>query len=334
LDIIKEKNTLKTLNLFYEEPDPDRWFKYDHYARKIIRRVVRGKPVPGGQFMVYHNLVKGLTKLGVPYRLNDYKYIDKHPDEIACIIGKDPVLFEKKWKSPIVFGSSFGINPVTNPEILKEFPIKKLIVPGPWLKEMFAPYGSENVEIWPVGIDTELWHQVDRSKRYDFLIYNKIRWDHQRMNEELVEPLKQLLKIHHLTFTEITYGHYKPSELKAKLAECHYAIFLCEHETQGIAYQQILSSGIPVLAWDRGGYWQDPYWFPNRIKFQPVSSVPYWDDYCGVKFSSISNFEHSLTKFLDLAGSGFFKPRDYILQNLTLEKCAAAYVKIISSIQT
>jgi len=325
---------IRPLNIFYEEPDPDRWFKYDRYPRKIIRRIFRGKPVHGGQFMVYYNLVKGLTKSGIPYRLNDYKYISKHPDEIACIIGKDQVLYEKKWECPVFFGPAFGINPVANPEILKEFPIKKLIVPGSWLKEMFLPYGAENVEVWPVGIDTDQWKPADKSKKIDFLIYNKIRWDHEKMNEQLIDPLKQLLKKHQLTFTEITYGNYKPPQLKARLAECRYALFLCEHETQGIAYQQMLSSGIAVLAWDRGGYWQDPNWFPEKIKFQPVSSVPYWDDYCGVKFSSINDFELNLIKFLDLANADFFKPRDYILQNLTLEKSAAAYLKIISSIQT
>ena len=34
-------------------------------------------------------------------------------------------------------------------------------------------------------------------------------------------------------------------------------VFLCEHENQDIAYQQALACGVPILAWDRGGYWQD-----------------------------------------------------------------------------
>ena len=42
-------------------------------------------------------------------------------------------------------------------------------------------------------------------------------------------------------------------------------IFLCEHETQGIAYQQALSRNVPILAWDRGGDWQDPTYYPERV---------------------------------------------------------------------
>jgi len=283
--------------------------------------------------MVYHNLVKGLKMAGIPYRLNDFKYIKQNNDEIACIIGKDHVLYENNWKSPIVFGPSFGINPVADPDILKQYPIKKLIVPGPWLKEMFSGYGAENVESWPVGIDTDKWAPGDYEKSCDFLIYNKIMWDHKKMNDQLVEPLKQHLKKNNLTYTEIKYGFYKPDELKNKLSACRYAIFLCEHETQGIAYQQILSSGLPILAWDRGGYWQDPNWYPEKIKFQPVSSVPYWDEYCGEKFSSIADFAIKLSKFMDLNSAGFFQPRAYILKNLTLEKCANDYFDIISSIK-
>ena len=75
-------------------------------------------------------------------------------------------------------------------------------------------------------------------------------------------------------------------------------IFLCEHETQGIAYQQALSCGVPILAWDRGGFWQDPEFYPHRVKFAPVSSVPYWDDRCGIKFASIEEFDDACAAVL------------------------------------
>jgi hypothetical protein len=325
---------IKPLNIFYQEPDPDRWIKYDHFPRKIIRSVLRGKPRYGGQFFVYYNLVKGLAKAGIPYRVNNFKYVNKHNNEIACVIGKDQVLYERNWKNPVVFGPSFGINPVADPDILKQYPIKKLIVPCLWLKDMFAQYGSENIEVWPVGIDTDAWMPGNTTKKYDFLIYNKIRWDHKKMDEQLIEPIKQHLTKNNLTYTEIKYGHYKPDDLKNKLSVCRYAIFLCEHETQGIAYQQMLSSGVPLLAWDRGGYWQDPNWYPDKINFQPVSSVPYWDEYCGVKFISYNDFGINLSKFMDLASANFFKPRDYILKNLTLEKSAVNYFNIIHSLES
>ena len=108
----------KPLNIFYEEPDPDRWVKYDRYPRRIIRRIFRGKPKKSGQFLVFYNLIQGLKKLNIPYRINDYRHIVKNPKEVACIIGRDGVLDKIEWKNPIAFGSAFGINPVSHPDIL------------------------------------------------------------------------------------------------------------------------------------------------------------------------------------------------------------------------
>ena len=34
------------LNLFYEEPEPDRWFPFDRYPRRVIRTIVRGASEP------------------------------------------------------------------------------------------------------------------------------------------------------------------------------------------------------------------------------------------------------------------------------------------------
>jgi glycosyltransferase involved in cell wall biosynthesis len=321
------------LNIFYQEPDPDRWFKYDRYLRKIIRRIFRGKPRPGGQMMVAINLMKGLDKLGVPYRFNDYKYARKHPNEIIGVIGKPHLIFEKRFKNPILFGASVFSHPIDKPKLLEEFPnIKKILVPGPWIKNKFDEYyGGKNIIAWPVGIDTHTWNkQIKKAYKTDFLIYDKVRWDHDEFEKELINPIIDTLKAHNLTYDIIRYGSYNPNQLKEKVANCKAVIFLCEHETQGIAYQQILATNTPILAWDRGGFWQDPSYYPHKVKFQPVSSVPYWDSNCGEKFKKIEKFENTLKQFLIQFEN--YQPEKYILQNLSLEKCAQAYTDIYNSI--
>ncbi len=102
---------------------------------------------------------------------------------------------------------------------------------------------------------------------------NKIRWEHTGFQAALIDPILETLKSKGLLFEIIRYGEYRPEEYQAKLSRCKAMIFLCEHETQGLAYQQALSCNVPVLAWDRGdGYWQkDPAYYPEKVKFQPVS---------------------------------------------------------------
>jgi glycosyltransferase involved in cell wall biosynthesis len=285
--------------------------------------------------MVALNLMKGLDSLHIPYRFNDYKYINQHPDETACIIGKPHLLFKKKWKNPVVFGAGIFSHPSDEPDLLARCPtIKRILVPGPWMVKMFRPFYGDMVSAWPTGIDTERWSPDGElnDKPFDFLIYDKIRWERGKYVPGLLQPILDILSKHQLKYTVLKYGTYAPADLKSALSQSKAAIFLCEHETQGLAYQQILATDTPILAWDRGRYWQDPSYYP-RIQFGPVSSVPYWSDGCGLKFASIQDFEMKLNEFLKLYQTGVFKPREYILENLTLEKCAANYVNIVQSTQ-
>jgi hypothetical protein len=295
--------------------------------------MVRGRPRIGGQRRVFLNLCAGLDRIGVRYRINNYRYARQHPDELACIIGKPGVLNKAKWTNPILFGASGYSEPVTDPHLLERLPVRRVLVPGPWVETMCRPVWGQAVKAWAVGVDTEFWKPGDQAaKRYDVLLYDKIRWDHSRYDSDLIDPIRHHLRSRGHTFRELRYGDYREEDLCASLSECRVMIFLCEHETQGIAYQQALSCGVPILAWDRGGPWQDPAFYPHKIVFEPVSSVPYWDDRCGMRFSTPSEFEAAWDRFWADFSAGRFDPRSYILEHLTLEKCASEYVRTVEDL--
>lgn len=327
---------MNKLNIFYLEPDPDRWIKYDRYIRKLIRRVVRGKHKPGGIMMFTLQLLQGLDKIKLPYRFNNYKYARQHPDELVCINGKPHVLFDIEWKNPVLFGPGIYSHPLECPDLFQKYPnVKKIIVSCDWMKQMFVPYyGEKNIIVWPVGIDTEKWNVQLKAKEQpvDFLIYDKIRWEREYYENELLSPIINTLKNRDISYDVIKYGSYTHNVLINKLSKCKAVIFLCEHETQGLAYQQILATNTPILAWDRGGFWQDPQYYPDRVKFGPVSSVPYWDGRCGLKFRNATEFTAQLPEFLNKQENGEFSPRNYILENLTLERAATMFAAIANSI--
>jgi glycosyltransferase involved in cell wall biosynthesis len=223
---------------------------------------------------------------------------------------------------------------------------------------MFEPYYGDAVVAWPAGIDTERWRPILKSgnakklkaemadassglrspvsdlRPVDFLLYDKVRWEHERYEGELIQPIRNEIRNRGLSFQEIRYGFYEEEEFERQLRQCKAMIFLCEHETQGIAYQQALACGVPILAWDRGGFWQDPEFYPHKVKFEPVTSVPYWDERCGIRFGDISQFSARLDDFWRKAQAGTFRPRDYILENLTLEKCAKDYLRLARGCMT
>ena len=322
------------LNIFYEEPNEDRWLPYDRYPRQFVRRLVRGKPSPGGQTRAFLNLVAGLDEIGVPYRVNDYRHARRNPEEVACIVGKPFVLDKMEWRNPILFGASVFSHPFDDPTLFERRPVRKVLVPGPWMKAMCEPYWGERVDAWPVGIDTALWQpDTGLGKTCDVLLYDKVLWDRPRQEVALIEPIRNALRAAGITCTELRYGAYREDEYQAALRKCRGMIFLCEHETQGIAYQQALASGVPILAWDQGGPWRDPSYYPERVVFGPVTSVPYWDDRCGERFAGIAAFPAMLQRFMDRVHARAYRPRDYILENLTLAQCARRYMEHVVQVQ-
>jgi hypothetical protein len=295
--------------------------------------MLHGKPQIGGHRRVFLNLCAGLDRIGVRYRVNDYRWAHENPTDVAGIIGKSHLLDAYEWRNPILFGTAVFSHPIDDLNLFERLPVHKILVPGRWMKEMWQSHWDETVAAWPVGIDTERWRPLPAAQKpVDVLLYDKVRWEHDHYQRVLIEPIRQVLRDAGRSFREIRYGFYREEQFQIELADCRAMIFLCEHETQGIAYQQALACGVPILAWDRGGYWQDPAYFPDRVKFAPVSSVPYWDERCGATFAGFDEFADAWGRFWADACSGRFAPRDYILETLTLDKAAARYVEHAASI--
>lgn len=320
------------LNLFYAEPDPDRWFPGDRFPRRAVRRLLRGPRRPGGQTRVYLNLRDGLDRIGVPYRVNDYRYAERHPEELACIIGKPFVLDIRRWRNPILFGAATFSHPIDDPDLLTRLPVKRVLVPGPWMEAMCKPYWGDAVQAWPVGIDTTNWAPTPGPRDIDVLLYDKVLWQRGERERTVVAPVLAELQRRGLRVHVIRYGDYREEEYRAVLARSRSMVYLCEHETQGIAYQQALACDVPMLAWDAGGPWQDPSYFPHRVTFGPVSSVPYFDERCGMRFAHVDAFPDALDAFQAQVDAQAFAPRDYILEHLTLERCAERYVRIADEV--
>ena len=101
-------------------------------------------------------------------------------------------------------------------------------------------------------------------------------------------------------------------------------IFLCEHETQGLAYQEAMASGMPILAWDRG-FWADPLWKRFHATAPPASSVPFFSPACGEKFQGIDDFPAVLATFIQRRSS--YRPRLFVADRLAMTNSAKTYAR-------
>jgi len=317
---------------FIKPPEKDRWIKGDKYARSIIRRLLRGKQRPGGVEKVFINLCKGFDKIGVPYIVNLPFEQLKADDKVAVLGAGKHCLEGYNQSNKIVAGIGLMTHPSEWPDLCDEYPIVKYLQHSEWAANVYKPYfGDEKCGIWPVGIDTEQWKPNTTNKKIDVLIYNKIRWDKEHLNTELKNPIIEYLKNNSLNFKEIVYGSYSEEEYKTLLNQSKSMIFLCEHESQGIACCEALSMDVPILAWDNG-FCLDPNRFIWGQPIMPSTSVPIFNEFCGETFENIEKFEGIADLFFNKVKEKVYSPRKFILNNITLEKSASQFLTFLNEI--
>ncbi len=276
---------------------------------------------------VFLNLMSGLDRIGAPYRVNDYRHMRANQEELACLIGKPHVLASIPSKVPLLFGPSIYNHPIDDEHLPARHVIRQVLVPSSWVQKMFSKVWPGLVTVWPVGVDVERWAPGPSARRdIDVLIYDKIFRDRDKFEHSILGPMLEELRRRGLTVAQLRYGSYFERQLLALTRRARSMIYLSRHETQGIALQQTLASGVPVFAFDPGGDWQTREYLERGVRFGPVTSVPYWDDRCGIRFTSTDDLPSAFERFWQGVEKGDFAPRDMILERkLTLEDCALAY---------
>ena len=319
------------LNLFFEEIDPDRWIPFDRYPRRVVRFLVRGPARAHGARRVFLNLTAGLDRIGAPYRINDFGYLKSHQEDLVCLLGQPHLLHRFEHHTPMMFGTALYNHPVDDEHLPRRHMLRQVLVPSDWVKRMFSKAWPDIVSVWPVGIDTDRWAPSigDSRKTVDVLVYEKLFRERERFQAELVEPMMADLRRRGRSVHYLRYGSYRERELMALSQTARSMIYLSPHETQGIALEQVLSANVPVMAWDPGGDWQSLEYLLRGVRYGPVTTVPYWDERCGEKFSSAADFGDAFSRFWRGVETGSFAPRQMILdKGLTLEAAAQAYTAL------
>ena len=312
-------------------PERDRWLPGDRLVRPALRRLLRGTPRPGGLDKVLINLRLGLDRLRQSYEIN-LPLKKLRPDDRVTVLGRGRHCLDGYDRpNRIVAGIGLMTHPSEWPTLCEDFPVVRYLQHSAWCDAVYRPYFGSLCAIWPVGIDTDRWQpSAPEEKSADFLIYDKIHWDRATREQTLIAPILGTLRARGLSYELIRYGSYAPGAFRAALRRCRAMIFLSAHESQGIACQETLSSGVPVLAWDPG-FVEDPDRFRWGQPEIPATSVPYFDVRCGLRFRDASEFPTRLDAFLDHLRAGTFAPRHYILENLTLEKSARHFLSIMDA---
>ena len=315
--------------LYYRQPpERDRWVWGDRWVRPLARRIIRGKPRLGGMDKVFQNLCLGLDHLGVEYFAN-LPFKELKSDDRVGVLGRGRYSLQGYDKpNPVVAGIGLMTHPNEWPTLCQDYPVKRYLQHSAWANDVYRPYFGDRCGIWPVGIDTDTWlpnADGNNKKDIDLLIYDKVMWNRKVVKPPLSAVITDFASRENLVVESVVYGNYTERKYRSLLGRSRGMIFLCEHESQGLAYQECLSSGVPVLAWDQGQCLD-----PNRFAWgQPniaATSVPYFDDRCGERFQGLRDLDEKLSMFMGTINASEYSPRDFIMENLTLRRCAAQFL--------
>lgn len=303
---------------------------YESYANEFRRlaryswRYFLGKQLRTGFYTQFLNLVDSLKKAGCDVRINNYNLAEKYPEYPIGVAGYPSALNHIPEGHPVIFGpGDFGMPDKFN-QISKDYPKAYLICFCDWIFKIYEHSNSGRIKNWFAGINTDMWLPEKLSpKPIDCLIYDKIRWERDSLIPNFYNQFLRHLDKNGLTHTTLRYGNHTITHYKECLKKAKSLIFLCEHETQGLAYQEAMSMNIPIFAWDEG-ILRDKQLSEYAPRDLIVTSVPYFSDRCGVRFRR-ENYIEDFDKFWENLAT--YEPRQYVIENLSLQKSAELYLK-------
>jgi hypothetical protein len=320
--------------LFFEDFERDTLFSGDRRIKRALRKLVhstrRGQRV-SGLGVAFERLVAALTQAGCDVVVNDGALARRNPDYPVGLAGYPGVIDYWDLPNPQMIGHGPYDHPSVDPGLMNDPRRRMYLAASPWVAEMFEPgYPGKN-EVWFAGVDLEEWPDYSRhEKTIDFVLYDKIRWNETDVRASIRNPVEAALRARGLRYEVLVYRGHDQATYRSMLAKSRGLIFLCEHENQGLAYQEAMATGTPVFAWDPGA-WHDPNRFGYGVDHVPASSVPYFaDGVTGERFRDSSDLCRVLDEFVSRWDT--YTPRVWVEEHLSFAASARRYLELYTSL--
>jgi len=241
----------------------------------------------------------------------------------------------KKYKDcKFIFGPHLSVLPnnVEATEMIKG--VNSIYIqPSQWVVDAWKTYrvadnlvcNNLNIETLPFGVDTEKFknsNDIARTNKTDVFLYIKSRHNYD------TTVITRFLQKRNINFKIFSYRQkYSEDDYIEYLKHSKYGIWLGIHESQGFALEEALSCDVPLFVWSVVSMNQEAdYTYPNI----PATTIPYWDQRCGEYFHSETELEEKFDLFLSRLDT--YKPREYVVENLSFEVCEKKMMNIIKKL--
>ena len=262
-----------------------------------------------------------LSYLNFEYKWGNYYDIS---DYDLIFLPDNPIDTSKFPLKKFIFGNHFSVFP-TN-KIIHINNIHKnsvYIQPSEWASQVWRDMKAETfipIKTLPFAVNVDKFKPIDSVKDKVFIYFKA------RKLEEL-NILTTFLNKKNIQYEIFDYRKkYNEKDYIECLQKSKYGIWLGRHESQGFALQEALSMNVPLLVWDvKSMNQEEGYNYPDIFG----TVIPYFNEKCGEYFYNANKFEETYNEFINKLNT--YKPREYVLENLSAKKCGENLKKLISS---
>jgi len=310
-----------------------------------------------GPKKVVDNVIKGLNQLGIPYVLNKdlfeapYTWIHDDPQALIELLrqAENPKIFERLKKNSYFFGPNIfkgpeellkyfftqpqpGTGMSTRVSAIKGLALGTYTAPSDWTKAWWIAHGYDMpLVVWPAGVDTDFFAPTTASSTPETLSQSEsLTQDSNRPYALLytkgraqtdIDAIISFLNKNEIPFKHFAYGSYIEKDFKNAITEARFGIVVTSSESQGLAIEEMLSMNLPLVVFDIA-QWNQTAWDQLDLHGFPATSVPYWDERCGLRSTDLAICKNQIvqmnTEYMH------YEPRVFILEELNLAKQAKA----------
>jgi len=262
------------------------------------------------------------------YYCKKYFILTSNIEEADIVLSaKTYIQIENYPNKKFIFGPHFSVFPnnIVN-KLNNTYKNAIYIQPSLWAKEVWDnefKFNTLPLYSIPFGVNTEKFKPNTNIEKKNVFVYFKNR------NPNDLENIKLFLNSKNINYKIFSYQErYSEEDYLSYIQSCVFGLWVGCHESQGFALQEALSCNIPLLVWNVK-YMKDEYTsgsLYSDVK-TTASSIPYWDKTCGEYFYNINDLDSVFNLFISKLN--FYNPREFILNNLSYEKCSEKWNNLI-----
>ena len=261
------------------------------------------------------------------YVIHNFDFNNINLNDFDCVYSPSiPIDVSLYPNTKFIFGPHFSVFPNLHQMNIINKSNSIYIQPSKWAAEVWInDIYCKNIKIkhLPFGVETNKFNEIKQiTDRDQVFIYCK------RRDPNEINLIKKFLTSRNIEYKIFDYlQKYNENDYINYLQNSKFGVWLDAHESQGFALQEALSCNVPLFVWNIKSMRQE---YGSSYNDIPATTIPYWDERCGDFFYNINELEDKFNLFLSKLET--YKPREYILENLSMEVCEKKLIEIINNI--